>query len=216
MLNDGYVVKNGKTKKSVFDEIVCYIGNRESDWAFESLPCKNIAILHEFEQEAFDEYVEDLRKHQLERLEKKKAPLNVALIFDDMATADLLKKVNGKSPLASLLLTSRHELNCSCFVLSQIYKSQGFSTPMIRNNITTWIIYNMSKPEWEKIAEDHCQNFDPKELSVHYQDIISTPHNFMVIDYRRPMNKRISERFTKILKPVQNAETPKEPHGQGT
>jgi hypothetical protein len=51
----------------------------------------------------------------LRRLEKGKHPLNIAIIFDDMATADLLKKVKGKSPLASLLLTSRHELNASIF-----------------------------------------------------------------------------------------------------
>ena len=206
MLNDGYVVKkkNG-TKKSVFDEIVCYIGNRESDWAFESLPCKNIVILHEFQMEAFDTYIEDLRKHQLERLENGKAPLNTCLVFDDMATESLLKKRNGKSPLASLLLTSRHELNCTVFFLSQIYKSQGFSVPMIRNNVTTWIVYNMSKPEWEKIADDHCQDFDPDELTERYNKIMATPHNFMVIDYRRPLDSRITERFTKILRPKQNA-----------
>ena len=215
MLNDGYVVKKGNKKKSVFDEIVCYIGNRESDWAFESLPCKNILVLHEFDNDAFDEYIEDLRKHQLERLEKKKPPLNVCIVFDDMATQDLLKKRNGKSPLASLLLTSRHELNATCVFCSQIYKSQGFNIPMIRNNITTWIIYNMSKPEWDKIAEDHANNFDPKELTVHYEDMMATPHNFMVIDYRRPLDKRITERFTKILKPIQNGETSQEQYGEG-
>lgn len=206
MLSEGYVTGK-KKKKSVFDEIVCYIGNRESDWAFEKLPCKNILILHDFDAEAFDHYIEDLRSHQLERLGKNKPPLNIALVFDDMATSMLLKKVNGKSPLASLLLTSRHELNASCFVLSQIYKSQGFSVPMIRNNITTWIVYNMSKPEWDKIAEDHANDFDPKELTAVYEAMMATPHNFMVIDYRRPLHDRISERFTKVLHPYQSSES---------
>lgn len=209
MLSKGYVTGK-KKKKSVFDEIVCYIGNRESDWAFESLPCKNILVLHEFNVDAFDRYVEDLRSYQLKRLEKNKPPMNVALIFDDMATAELLKKKNGKSPLASLMLTSRHELNASVFFLSQIYKSAGFSIPMIRNNVTTWIIYNMSQPEWNKIVEDHCNDFDPKELTVHYDAMMATPHNFMVIDYRRPLDKRITERFTKILRPLQNASSSEE------
>ena len=202
MLSEGYVTGR-KKKKSVFDEIVCYIGNRESDWAFESLPCKNIAILHEFNNDAFDEYIEDLRKHQLERLEKNKPPLNICIVLDDMATTDLLKKKNGKSPLATLLLTSRHELNASVFFLSQIYKSHGFNIPMIRNNITTWIIYNMSKPEWDKIAEDHCNDFEPQELTAHYESMMAIPHNFMVIDYRRPLDSRITERFTKVLKPIE-------------
>lgn len=203
MLTKGYVYK----KKSVFHEMIFYIGNRESDWAFEKIPCKNKVILHEFDNDAFDTYIEDLRKHQLERLEKGKHPLNIAIVFDDMATADLLKKVKGKSPLASLLLTSRHELNASVFFLSQIYKSQGFSVPMIRNNVTTWIIYNMSKPEWDKICEDHCNNFDPKELSAHYELMMAEPHNFMVIDYRRPLDGRITEKFTKVLRPIGTAET---------
>jgi hypothetical protein len=72
---------------------------------------------------------------------------------------------------------------------------------MIRNNITTWIIYNMSKPEWDKICEDHCNDFDPKELSAHYELMMAEPHNFMIIDYRRPLDSRITERFTKVLRP---------------
>ena len=193
----GYVV-NGK---SVFDEMVCFLGNMESDHAFESIPCKNIAILHEYSNEALDHYLEDLRAHQLERLEKKKAPLNACIIFDDMATQDLLKKRNGKSPLASLVLTSRHELNASIFFLSQVFKSAGFTNPTIRNNVVTWIVYNMSKPEMEKIAEDHCQDFEPKDLIEQYEKAMEKPHNFIVIDYRRPLNQRITERFTKVMRP---------------
>jgi hypothetical protein len=198
MLEKGYVVKG----KSVFDEIVVYNGNQESDWAFEKLPCKNIAILHEFDIEAFENYIEDLRKHQLERLAKGKHPLNICLVFDDMATADLLKRRNGKSPLGSLCLTSRHELNASIFFLSQVFKSTGFQTPMIRNNVLCWIIYNMSKPEAEKIFDDHCQDFEPKDLIQKYEKCMEKPHNFLVIDYRRPMNARITEGFTKVIRPT--------------
>ena len=219
LLSKGYV--NGK--KSVFDEMVFYIGNQESDHAIQQLPCKNIAILHEFDAASFDNYVEDLRKHQLERLEKKKPPLNICLVFDDMATADLLKKVQGKSPLASLLLTSRHELNATVIVLSQIYKTNGFSTPMIRNNVTTWIVYNMSKPEWSKIAEDHANDFTVEELTARYEHAMAKPHNFICIDYRRPLDSRITERFTTIMRPggkiviqKQNAESPETSDDEGS
>jgi hypothetical protein len=191
LLSKGYVV-NGK---SVFTEIVCYIGNKESDKAFKDLPCENVKVLHTFNLDAFDKYIENLRKQQLERLEKGKHPLNVCLVFDDMATTDLLKKRKGKSPLASLLLTSRHELNVTVFFLTQIYKSTGFSIPMIRNNVTTWIIYNMSKPEAVKISEDHCQDFEPKEFLAIYERKMATPHNFITIDYRRPLDGRITEQF---------------------
>ncbi len=206
MLNTGYV----SGKKSVFDEMVFYVGNKESDSALEKLPCKNIAILHEFDAASFDSYLEDLRAHQLQRLEKDKAPLNVCIVFDDMATAELLKKRNGKSPLASLVLTSRHELNATLIFATQVYKSAGFQTPMIRNNVTTWIVYNMSKPEWEKICEDHCNDFEKDELSFRYETAMATPHNFICIDYRRPLDARITERFTKVLRPGGKILMPKE------
>lgn len=193
----GYTV-NGK---SIFDEMVIFVGNGESDWAFEKIPCKNLVILHEFDNDAIDNYIEDLRKHQLERLEKKKAPLNACIIFDDMATADLIKKKAGKSPLMSLLLTSRHELNCTVFFLSQVVKSTGFQVPAVRNNITTWVVYDMSKPEAEKIIEDHCNDFEIKDLTEQYEKCMAKPHNFIVIDYRRPLDSRITERFTKVLRP---------------
>ena len=202
LLKDGYVV-NGK---SIFMEIVCYIGNKESDKAFKDLPCDNIKVLHTFNLEAFDKYIEALRKRQLERLEAKKPPLNICLVFDDFAGQDLLKKRKGKSPLASLLLTSRHELNCTVFFLSQIYKNQGFSIPLIRNNITTWIIYNMSKPEAVKISEDHCNQYEPKDWLRTYEKAMATPHNFIVIDYRRSLNERISEQFDKPFACVSNLE----------
>lgn len=189
--------------KSVFDEIVIFCGNGESDAAFKKIPCKNLVVLHEYDNEAFDTYLEDLRKHQLELLERKKPPRNIAIIFDDMATQDLMKKRNGKSPLGSLVLTSRHELNASIFFLSQLYKNaNGFQSPAIRNNIMCWVIYAMSKPEIIKIAEDLCNYLPPQDFLIHYYTCMSEPYNFMTIDMRKPFKERVRERFTTVLKPI--------------
>jgi len=59
----------------------------------------------------------------------------------------------------------------------------------------------MSKPEAEKIFDDHCNNFEPKDLEAQYEKMMAKPHNFMVIDYRRPLDQRITERFTKVIHP---------------
>lgn len=206
LLTKGYVHKG----KSLFDEAAIFLGSMDSVDTFESLPIKNKAILHEFNPQDFEEYVEDLRKHQLERLEKGKRPLNIALIFDDFVGQNLLKHHNGKaSPLERLALTSRHELNATIFLLSQCYKNTGFSSPSMRNNTTTYIIANMTKPEIEKIADEHCNNFTPDEFIEIYNDMQKTPFNFMVIDYRKPLDDRITERFTGSLKSplLQNAKT---------
>ena len=199
LLTEGYVY--GRNKKSVFDEIVFYIGNKESVNALEKVKCKAKCILHEFDEVAFDDYLDNLKTHQLERLEKNKAPLNVAIVLDDMAGIALLKKRKGQNQnaLERLLLTSRHEANCSVFFLSQVYKSGGFTTPLVRNNVMNWVIYSMSKPEMEKIAEDHCQQYSPDEFMCLYNKCMETPYNFLTIDYRRPLNQRIYERFDRPI-----------------
>ncbi len=196
LLTEGYVY--GKNKKSLFDEMIFYIGNKESNSALEKIKCKNKCIIHEFDNDTFEEYLENLKQHQLERLEKGKHPLQIAVVFDDMAGVSLLKKQKGKSysVLERLLLTSRHEAHCSIFFLSQVYKSGGFTSPLCRNNVMSWTIYSMSKPEMEKIAEDHSQQYSPKEFIAMYNKVMEKPYNFMTIDYRRPLNERIWERYS--------------------
>lgn len=194
LLTKGYVY--GKSKKSVFDEAITYLGSQDSITAFEKLPIKNHIVLQEFDPTPFEEYLDDLKTHQMERLEKNKAPRNTLMIFDDFVGQSLMKRHGTKSsPLERLALTSRHEANTTIMFCSQVYKNSGFSTPTVRNNITTYVISNMTRPEIEKIAEEHSQDLYPDEFIAIYDEIMKTPYNFMVIDYRRPLNARITERF---------------------
>ena len=199
LLTEGYVY--GKTKKSVFDEIVFYVGNKESNGALSKIKCDNKVILHDFVEADLEEYLNSLKDHNLERLDKGKPPMQSAIVLDDMAGVQLLKKAKGKSysTLERLLLTSRHEANCSVFFLSQVYKSGGFTSPLCRNNVMCWTISSMSRPEMEKIAEDHSQQYSPKEFLAMYNKIMEQPYNFMTIDYRRGLNERIWERFSHPL-----------------
>jgi hypothetical protein len=199
LLTEGYVY--GKNKKSIFNEIIFYVGNKESNHALSKIKCDNMCILHEFDNETFEDYLDNLKAHQLERMEKGKPPLQVLICFDDMAGVQLLKKQKGKSysVLERLLLTSRHEANCSVLFASQVYKAGGFTTPLCRNNVMCWTISNMSKPEMEKIAEDHSQQYSPKEFLAMYNKAMERPYNFITVDYRRPLNERIWERFSHPL-----------------
>ena len=196
LLTEGYIY--GKNKKSVFDEMVFYVGNKESNGALQKIKCENKCILHEFVESDLEDYLNNLKQHNLERLEKNKPPIQALICFDDMAGVQLLKKQKGKSysTLERLLLTSRHEANCSIAFATQVYKSGGFTSPLVRNNVMCWVVSNMSKPEMEKIAEDHSQQYSPKEFLGMYNKIMETPYNFMTIDYRRPLNERIWERFS--------------------
>lgn len=188
----------GKKNKSIFDESIIYLGTQDSKYAFENLPIKNSLILDEFDPDSFDDYMNDLKEDQMKKLDMGKPPLNTLLVFDDFVGQSLMKHNRGKaSPLERLALTSRHEANTTLMFCSQVYKNSGFSHPAIRNNITTYIISQMTRPEIEKIADELGQDLTPQEFINVYDTIMAKkPYNFMVIDMRRPLHERITERFT--------------------
>ena len=200
MLKDGYITPD---KKSIFDEIIVYLGTGDAVDAFKKLPCKNLVVLTEFNVFKFEEWLTDVKAHQLERLEKGKPALNIAIVFDDCAATQLMKptKRGGTAPLEHLLITSRHECNASIFYLSQIYKNGGFSTPIARNNMTNWIIYSMSMAEIEKFADEHGGIMTKEEFLDWYFECMKTKHNFIMINYKKPDEERYTERFTKVYVP---------------
>jgi hypothetical protein len=203
MLTKGYVT--GKGRKSIFDELLVYLGTLDSKASFEKLPVENKLIMTDFEPISFDEYQDDLKKHQLERLEKGKHMLNACIVFDDMAGANLMKKAksNGAAPIEKLCLTSRHEANTTLFYLTQFYKNTGFTSPAVRANLTTIVLYKMPVNEIRKIAEEYAEQYEVDEFIEHYDKAMARkPYNFLVWDRRRPMNAdRWTEGFTKPLPP---------------
>ena len=199
MLKNGYITDKGR---SCFDEIVIYLGTLDAVDAFKKIPCENIIVLHEFDPDSFEQYLNDLKEHQMERLNKGKTLLNTAIVFDDFVGMALMKSVRGKSsPLERLMLTSRHECNMSVFFCSQTYKNNGFSTPTVRNNITHWLIYGMGRNEMEKIANEHCGDMTEDEFMDWYFDCMRKKHNFIMINYKKPVEERYTEKFTSIFRP---------------
>lgn len=183
--------------KSVFDEAIIYLGSMDSITTFEKLPIKNKIVLTEFDPTDFESYLDDLRTAQLERLDAGKRPLNTIIIFDDFCGKNLMKRNGIKgSPLERLTLTSRHECNATIVYLSQAYKNTGFSHAVVRNNITTFILAQMKRPEVEKIAEEISGDMTKDEFITVYDKVMSNkPYNFMVFDTRRPLDARWTERF---------------------
>ena len=188
----------GPKNKSIFDEALFYIGTLDAKHIFEKLPIKNSLVLEEFDAQDFERYLDDLRAHQLEKLAKNKPPMNTLICFDDFVGAALMKRLNTKaSPLEKLVLTSRHEANATIMFCSQVYKSSGFSTPTVRNNLTTIILAQMSRTELEKIAEEFSGDMTKDEFINIYDKIMAKrAYNFMVMDTRRPLNARWTEQFS--------------------
>lgn len=196
LLTKGYVY--GKGKKSIFDEALIYLGTLDAKPAFEKLPIENKLILEEYDPVTFEEYQTDLKKHQMERLEKNKAPMNALLVFDDFVGAGLMKKprANVPPPVEKLALTSRHECNTTIMFCSQVYKNSGFSAPSVRNNITTFVVSRMSRQELVKIAEELSEDYEVDEwIQIYDMAMASEPYNFVVLDRRRPMPDRWTIKF---------------------
>jgi hypothetical protein len=196
LLSKGFTY--GPKNKTLFDEALFYIGTLDAKHIFEKFPIKNSLVLEEFDPIDFMDYLEDLKIHQLEKLEKKKPAMNTLICFDDFVGNALMKKINGKSsPLEKLVLTSRHECNATIMFCSQVYRSSGFSTPSVRNNLTTIILAQMSRIELEKIAEEFSGDMTSVEFIYIYDKIMAKkPFNFMVMDTRRPLNARWTEQFS--------------------
>jgi hypothetical protein len=197
LLTQGYVY--GKSKKSVFDESITFLGTLDSKPAFEKLPIENKLILDEYDPVTFEEYQNDLKTHQIEKLNDGKPPLNTLIVFDDFCNAGLMKKPrpNAPPPIEKLCLTSRHECNATIFFLSQVYKGSGFSVPSVRNNITCFVVSRMNRSELVKIAEELSDDYEPDEWLEHYDRIMAkSPYNFVSRDIRRPIAEgRWREKF---------------------
>lgn len=202
LLTKGYVY--GKKKKSIFDEALIYLGTLDAKSAFEKLPIENKLIMEEYEPVSFEQYQNDLKKHQMEKLEKKKSPLNALLVFDDFVGAGLMKKPrsNVPPPIEKLALTSRHECNTTIFFCSQVYKNSGFSAPSVRNNITTFVVSRMSRQELAKIAEELSEDYEVDEwIQLYDIAMAQEPYNFVVLDRRRPIPDRWTIKFTTPFPP---------------
>lgn len=206
LMSKGYVYKSKKGKpKSVFHELLVYLGTLDSRASFEKMPVENIGIFTEFDPVIFDEYCEDLKRHQMEKLAKGQAPLNSCIIFDDFASTNLMKraKVNGAPPIEKLCLTSRHEQNATIFYCSQFYKNTGFTSPAVRANLTTIILYKMPVNEVRKVAEEYAEMYEVDEFIELYDRVMaSKPYAFLVWDRRRNLQKdRWSIGFSEPLPP---------------
>lgn len=192
IMTKGYVYQSKKGKpKSVFDELLVYLGTLDAKESFEKMPVKNKLIMTDFDPVVFDEYQTDLKAHQMERLDKGKPPLNSCIIFDDFAGQNLMKKskVNGAAPIEKLALTSRHESNATIFYCSQFYRNTGFTTPSVRANLTTIVLYRMPRAEITKIAEEYAEMYEIDEFIEIYDRIMAKPFAFCVYDRRRDASK---------------------------
>ena len=137
LMSKGYVY--GKKKKSVFDELIVYLGTLDSKSSFEKMPVENKLILTEFDPVVFDEYCDDLKKHQLEKLEEgnvttiilykmarnevRKIASEYAENYEEDEFIEHYDRIIAKKPYNFLVWDRRRPMNKDRW-------TEGFDTPM--------------------------------------------------------------------------------------
>lgn len=69
-----------------------------------------------------------------------------------------------------------------------------------------WCLFRLTKNDLEKIASEHANYLSTDDFIKMYHEVQSKgKHEFLIIDYKAPMENRFRHRFTKILHPLQDA-----------
>jgi len=191
-----------KHYKNYYDEVVVLCGTIDSKESWENIHQKNVLFLNAFEENAFEEYLDNLEADQEERKKKGKYPFRCCLVMDDIVFQGFNKHKAGT--LDRLFMTCRH-FNITVIIMLQHSKQISAS---MRNQIMYWVLFRMTQNDMEKIADEHSNFLTSDQFKSLYQSIIAKGrHEFMIIDYKAPFENRFRHRFTKVLHPLQNEES---------
>lgn len=177
-----------------FDEVVVLSGTIDSQPSWEKIKQKKVVFLDAFDEMAFHKYIKQLEEDQEERKAKGKFPIRVCLVMDDIVFDGFNKYKAGV--LEKLFMTCRHYF---ISILMMLQHSKQIN-PAMRNQIMYWVLFRMTANDVEKIASEHGNFLNADEFKAMYKDIMSKgKHEFMIVDYKAPMEERFRYRFTKII-----------------
>jgi hypothetical protein len=181
--------------RGYFDEIIVYNGTKDSNDAWLKLPAKEVVLLNDWNEKEFFDYIKALETAQLRLIRDGKPPQNIVIVMDDMITDHIFSR--GRSTALDQFIVKIRHIPASLIMSSQSYKLVSTTA---RRNMTHIAIMAVNQDEVEKIAEEHSGLQTRDDFVRMYKSIITKrPRNFMVIDYRCPVEERFKERFDKVI-----------------
>jgi hypothetical protein len=180
---------------SYIDELVIYNGTKDSNKAWLNLPAKEVILLNDWNEKEFFDYIKALEDDQLNRINNGKPPMNVFIVMDDMICDKIFSR-GRNTALDEFIVKIRH-IPASLIISSQSYKLVSTTA---RRNMTHIAILPVNEDEIQKVAEEHSGLQTRDEFVKMYKSIIANrPRNYLLIDYKAPIEERFKERFDKVL-----------------
>ena len=189
----GYSLMNSHYA-NYFDEVLVICGTLDSKKYWEEIKQRTVVFVDSLDDAALERYVKGIEKDKEERIEKGKYPLRCAMVLDDCVFDGMNK--NRQGMLEKLMMTCRH-YNIS--ILLMLQHSKMISAAM-RNQIFYWFLFRVTTNDLEKISAEHAERLTDKDFQKMYHNVQgSGKHEFMLIDYKAPVEARYRHRFTKTL-----------------
>jgi thymidylate kinase len=186
--------------KNFFDVIIFYNRVSDSDEVWEKFETKKTAIelYHDYNDAQLISIIDDLDKVQSQRREKKKRPLNVLFVFDDMAYSNIVRK-NKSTALDQLVINRRH-YNTSLIITSQTYKALNIN--LRTNNLSQLVLLRANLKDLKMIAEDHNAGMiEEKEFINLYEEVKKGgQYDFLVVDYQDKPENIFKRNFKEVIK----------------
>jgi len=183
-----------KLYKNYYDEIVIFSGCLDSQEVWEKVNQRSVLFLNAFDDDAVMDYIKEIEQEQLKRVEAGKNRLRILMLCEDIVFDGFNKHRLGT--LEKLTMTCRH-YNISLIMALQ--HSKQISSGM-RNQFFYWIIMRVVQNDLEKISHEHSNLLSPDQFINMYNDIQKQgKHEFLIVNYKKPMENRFSHRFTKEI-----------------
>jgi len=186
--------------KNFFDVIIFYNRVSDSDEVWEKFETKKTAIelYHDYNDAKLIQIINQLDGVQSERREKKKRPLNVLFVFDDMAYSNIVRK-NKSTALDQLVINRRH-YNASLIITSQTYKALNIN--LRTNNLSQLVLLRANLKDLKMIAEDHNAGMIEEKEFINLYDSVKKggQYDFLVVDYQDKPENIFKRNFKEVIK----------------
>jgi len=177
-----------------FDEVVVLCSTVDSKSSWENVKQKRVVFLDQYDETSFHTYIKQLEEDQEARKKKGKFPIRVLLVMDDIVFENFNKNKSGV--LERLMMTCRHYF---VSILLMLQHSKQIS-PAMRNQIMFWVLFRLTTNDLKKVSSEHGNLLTNDEFEHMYHDVQQKgKHEFLIINYKKPMNERFSHRFTQTI-----------------